>query len=109
MTALAVQNIEEYAKLSVEEQMGKDIGNAKAELLGRLDKVTVSHGDLVMAVDYLTNVYGTLLTRQAQADSARFALLVRALEQNRVLSQDVLKSITDQLKAINDEEKSTQL
>jgi len=107
MTATIVKNIEAYAKLSVEEQYGKNIGGQKEELLKQLKKVDATHADIVVAIDYLTNVYGTLLAKQSQADAARFALLVRALENNRVLSKDTLESLAKQLKAINDEAENT--
>jgi len=99
-----IDDIEQYAKLVVEEQYGNDTKDEQKKLLDSLEKVPVTRADLAESVDYLTNIYGTLLKKQAQADSARFALLVRSLEQNRVFSKEVLESLNKQLKAINDEE-----
>ena len=99
-----VGDIENYAKLVVEEQYGKSTSLDREKMLNSFATVPATRADIAVAIDHLTNVYGTLMQKQAQADAARFALLVRALEQNRVLSKDVMKSLTEQLKTINDEE-----
>ena len=98
------EDIEQFAKLVVEQQYGKDTKDEQTALLAELDKEQATKADIVQAVDYLTGIYSALNQRKANADVARFALLIRALEQNRVLSKDVLKSVKKQLEAINSEE-----
>lgn len=101
-----IDSIESYAKLKVEEQKGTDVTKDIADLLTSLDKVPATHKDIARTVDYLTGIFGTLLQQSASTDAARFSLLVRSLEKNRVLSKDVLESIKDQLKAMNDEQEA---
>lgn len=99
-----IECLEQYAKYTVAEQLGStDVAGKKEALLEDLADYDASVADVITIADYLTGIFAQMLQNNANADAARFELLVRAMRKNRVLSNDVLDDVTKQLKAINDE------
>lgn len=63
----------------------------------------VSAYDLAEAVVYMTQQYVDVQHQVDKKNTARYDVIVRALESNRILSKNNLKSIKEQLKTIDEE------
>lgn len=101
-----IKLIEEDAKLTYKEQVKhEDVSEERKQLEEQYSKQPATLFDVDKASVYIINEFMNATEPMYVANKARYDLLVRALEKNRVLSKDVLESIKQQLKAINDEEK----
>lgn len=101
-----IKLIEEYSKLTAREQLnGEDVSKEREQLDDTYSKQPATLTDVGRASIYIINAFMNATQPMYVANKARYDLIVRALEKNRVLSKDVLDSVKQQLKAINSEEK----
>lgn len=101
-----IKLIEEDSKLTFKEQVnGEDVSKERKQLEDTYSKQPATLMDVDKAAIYIINAFMNATEPMYVANKARYDLLVRALEKNRVLSKDVLESVKQQLEAINSEEK----
>ena len=100
--------LNKYASIIYSEQKdGVSLDKEKAALRAKYGKNPASKFDVAEAVFYMLSQFDSTLRPTIVANNARYDLLIRSLETNRVLSKDVLDSIKDQLEAIRKEEQAS--